>query len=135
MTHSPLMYGLIKLHRQIDGKLRKSKKDLANVRAVIEIVSPDFDVSALTPIKIYAPNPWFQRGEGFACALEVLREAERPISQTELSRRMLSKRGNKNPSVADLRIIRNAIHVTLLRADGKIVKSTGNRETRRWSAI
>ena len=45
MSHSPLMYGLIKLHSRLEGDLQKQKESLGHVRAVIELVSPDFDVA------------------------------------------------------------------------------------------
>ena len=135
MTHSPLMYGLIKLHRQLDGELKRTKKNVAHVRAVIEIVSPGFDRSTIRPKKPYKPNPWFHRGEIFLAALGVLREAETPLSQTEIVKRMLAKRGVASPTPADLKDMRNAVHVTLGRYDGKAIKSTGKREARRWSAL
>jgi hypothetical protein len=133
MTHSPLMYGLIKLHRQIEGEVKRGKKNLAHVRAVIEIVSPGFDVSTIQPKKPYRANPWFERGEVFLEALSVLREAGTPLSQTEIVRRMLATRGVSEPSPAALKHMRNAIHATLPRYEGKVIKSTGVREGRRWS--
>ena len=135
MTHSPLMYGLIKLHRQIEGEVKRGKGNLAHVRAVIQIVSPGFDVSTIRPTKAYRPNPWFQRGEIFREALAVLREAGTPLSQTEIVRRMLAKRGVPEPSQTALRDMRNAIHATLPRYEGQAIKSTGRRESRRWSVL
>lgn len=133
MAHSPLMYGLIKLHQQIEGEVKRSKRRLGHVRAVIEIVSPDFDVSTIQPKKPYRANPWFERGEIFREALTVLREAGKPLSQTDIVRRMLAKRGVPEPSPAALRDMRNALHGTLPRYEGKVIKSTGQREARRWS--
>ena len=109
MTHSPLMYGLIKLHRQLDGELKRTKKNVAHVRAVIEIVSPGFDISTIRPKKPYKPNPWFHRGEIFLAALGVLREAETPLSQTEIVKRMLAKRGVASPTPAELKDMRSRL--------------------------
>ena len=129
------MNGLIKLHRQLDGEVKRSKKNLDHVRALIEIVSPGFDVSTIRPKKAYKPNPWFERGEIFREALSVLREAETPLSQTEIVKRMLAKRGVTDPTPENLRDMRNALHVTLPRYEGKAIKSTGKREMRRWSVL
>jgi hypothetical protein len=129
------MYGLIKLHRRLDGELKQSRKKVAHVRAVIEMVSPGFDISTIRPKKPYKKNPWFQRGEVFLEALGILREAETPLSQTEIVKRMLAKRGVTNPTPADLRDMRNAIHATLPRYEGKAIRSTGKREARRWAAL
>ena len=40
-----------------------------------------------------------------------------------------------NPTPADLRDMRNGVHVTLARYEGKAIKSTGKREARRWAIL
>jgi hypothetical protein len=129
------MYGLIKLHRQLDGEMRKSKRNLAHVRAVIEIIAPGFDLSTIRPTKPYRPNQWFDRGTVFLAALSALREAERPLSLTEIAKRMLAKRGVASPTTDQLKDMRNAIGGTLRRYEGKVVRATGKREARRWSVL
>jgi len=128
------MYGLIKLHSRMEGELRRNRKNLAHVRAVIKIVSPDFDISSVRPKRHHTPNAWFKRGTGFLVALDVLREAKEPLSMWELCRRMLAKRGVTDPKERDLRIVANLIKNTLDRYDGKAVRSHGIKRFRRWSA-
>lgn len=135
MTHSPLMYGLIKLHARIDGQIKQDKKNLEHVRAVIKIVEPNFDVDGIKPKKTTRKNPWFKPGEMFLTVLDVLREAKEPLLQTEIAKRMLAKKGVQNPTQENLRDVRNAIHNTLPRYDGKAIKSEGPKKHRRWSAL
>ena len=134
MTNSPLMYGLIKLHRQIESEAKRHRKNLAHVRAVIEIVSPGFDISTIRPTKAYRPNPWFEQGFLILEALAVLRTAEKPLSLTEIATRMLAKKGITNPTPDNRRDMRNAIRGTLNKYEGRAVKSEGWRKARRWSA-
>ncbi len=135
MTHSPLMYGLIKLYARIDGQIKRDKKNLEHVRAVIKIVEPDFNVASIKPKKTIRQNPWFKPGEMFLTVLDVLREAKEPLTQTEIVKRMLTKRGVHTPTSDNLRDVRNAIHNTLPRYDGKAIKSEGPKKYRRWSIL
>ena len=75
-SHSPLMYGLIKLHSRLEGDLQQQTENLAHVRAVIKIVGPDFDVASIKPKRTNTLSPFFKRGEAFLLALDVLRGAE-----------------------------------------------------------
>jgi hypothetical protein len=129
------MYGLIKLHRHLEGRLSldiSNAVKLAHVRAVIEIVSPGFDVSSIRPKKPYAANAWFKRGEVFLIALDVLREAEKPLRLVEISVRMLAKRGINNPTEPQRRMVINAIKNTLYRYKGKAVIRLGIAKPYRW---
>ena len=136
MPHSQLMYGLIKLHSRLEGRLSlesANAEKLAHVRAVIEIVSPDFDISSIRPKKPYAVNPWFKRGEIILAALDALRAAEKPLTQAEMATAMLAKRGVLQPTQAQLRIVRNSTKITLLKYEGKVLTRHGNRRPIRWS--
>lgn len=135
MQHSPLMHGLIKLHSRLEGELRQNRKNLTHVRAVIKIVSPDFDIASVKPKRGHKPNTWFKRGTAFLVALDVLREAKEPLSMWEICRRMLAKRGVANPSERDIRIVANMIKNTLNRYNRKSVKSNEAKRNRLWTAI
>jgi len=135
MSHSPLMYGLIKLHSRLEGDLQKQKKNLEHVRAVIKIVEPDFDIASIKPKKTYKENPWFRRGEAFLVVLDVLREAREPLTLNEIAKGILAKRGVVNPTGSELRMARNTIKNTLDFYNGKTVKSVGRIRARRWSIL
>jgi hypothetical protein len=80
-----------------------------------------------TPKKPYASNAWFKRGEGFLLALDVLREAKKPLTQTEIIMGMFAKRGVASPTASARRIVRNSIHATLPKYEGKILKIHGDK--------
>lgn len=133
MTHSPLMYGLIKLHSRLEADLQKQKENLGHVRAVIKIVSPDFDVASIKPKRTNQRNPHFKQGEAFLLALDVLRKATEPMPAMEIVTAMLAKKGVLKPTAIERRAAWNAIKNTLDRYDGKTVIAIGHPHARRWS--
>jgi hypothetical protein len=133
MTHSPLMYGLIKLHSRLDGNLRQQRKNLAHVRAVIGIVNPDFDVSTIKPMRTNKLNPFFKRGEAFLLALDVLRKATEPMRPMEIAIAMLAKKGVSKPTADQRRAAWNAVKNTMDGYSGRAVVSVGHPHARRWS--
>jgi len=132
-SHSPLMYGLIKLHSRLDGDLQKQKENLAHVRAVIKIVSPDFDVSSIKPKRTNQVSPFFKRGEAFLLALDVLREAAEPMTAFEIAATMLAKKGVLKPTRIERRDAWNGVKNTMDRYNGKAVIAIGRPKARRWS--
>lgn len=132
MSHSPLMYGLIKLHSRLEGDLKQQKKNLAHVRAVIGIVDPDFDVASIKPKRTNKLSPFFKRGEAFLLALDVLREATEPLRPMEIAIAMLAKKGVSKPTTIERRAAWNAIKNTMDGYDGNVVTSIGYPRSRRW---
>jgi hypothetical protein len=127
------MHGLIKLHSRLEGELRKQRKNLAHVRAVIEIVDPSFDVSSIKPIRTNKLNPFFKRGEAFLLALDVLREASEPMRPMEIAIAMLVKKGVSKPTAEQRRAAWNAVKNTMDGYSGKAVVSIGLPHAKRWS--
>ncbi|MFZ0525768.1 MAG: hypothetical protein WA776_20355 [Xanthobacteraceae bacterium] len=132
-SHSPLMYGLIKLHSRLDGDLQQQKKNLAHVRAVIKIVSPDFDIASIKPKRTNRVSPFFKRGEAFLLALDVLREAREPMRPMEIAIAMLAKKGVSKPTAIERRAAWNAIKNTMDGYSGRAVIAIGHPHARRWS--
>ena len=132
-SHSPLMHGLIKLHSRLEGDLQKQKENLGHVRAVIKIVSPNFDVAKIKPKRTNKASPFFKRGEAFLLALDVLRDATEPMRPMEIAVAMLAKKGVTKPSAErSAGHAWNAIKNTVDRYDGKAVRSIGHAHARRW---
>lgn len=127
------MYGLIKLHSRLEGELQKQTENLGHVRAVIKIVSPDFDVASIKPKRTNKISQFFKRGEAFLLALDVLREATEPMRPMEIAIAMLAKKGVSKPTAIERRAAWNAIKNTMDRYDGKAVRSIGHAHARRWS--
>jgi hypothetical protein len=133
MSHSPLIYGLIKLHSRLEGDLQQRTKNLEHVRAVIKIVDPDFDIASIKPKRTNRVSSHFKQGEAFLLALSVVREATEPLRGMEIAAAMLAKKGVAKPTDIELRNTWNAIKNTMDRYDGKAVRSIGHTHARRWS--
>ena len=127
------MYGLIKLHSRLEADLQKQKENLGHVRAVIKIVSPDFDVSSIKPKRINKHSPYFKKGEAFLLALDVLREATEPMEAMQIAVAMLAKKGVLKPTTIERRAAWNGIKNTMARYNGKAVIAIGRPKARRWS--
>jgi hypothetical protein len=129
---------LIQLHAELCGKVDANKKEgerlaesLAHVEAVLKLLDPTF---SLRPIAIHRRkvNPWFKRGTQFRYALDVLREAEKPLTTSEIVSRMLAAKGVKDPSQADIRMIFGSVGVSLREHIGRAVVQHDGRPVK-WS--
>jgi hypothetical protein len=127
------MYGLIKLHSRLEADLQKQKKNLDHVRAVIKIVSPDFDVSSIKPKRKNTYNPLFKRGEAFLLTMDVLRQATEPMRPMDIALAMLAKKGILKPTPVERRATWNAVKNTVERYNGRSIRSIGHPHARRWS--
>jgi hypothetical protein len=127
------MYGLIKLHSRLDGDLQQQKKNLAHVRAVIKIVSPDFDVASIKPKRTNTPSKFFKRGEAFLLALDVLRAATEPMRPMEIAVAILAKKGVLKPTAIERRAAWNGVKNTMAGYNGKAVAAIGHPHARRWA--
>jgi hypothetical protein len=141
MPRSHLLDGLIKLHARIEGCMigkrdrshdSKNVGRLAHVCVVIRMVEPEFDFRRIKPRKSYGTNPWFKRGEGLLTAIEVLREATKPLTMREIVLGILAKRRVTDFSREQLLVLTNTIRITLTRKKGKPLIAHGDKP-RRWS--
>jgi hypothetical protein len=82
---------------------------LAHVRAVIKIVSPDFDFYSIKPKRTSKRSPYFKQGEAFLLALDVLREATEPMPAMEIAIGMLAKKGVLKPTEIERKAAWNGI--------------------------
>jgi hypothetical protein len=127
---------LTQLHAELCGKVDTNKKEaeklaesLGHVEAVLKLLDPAF---CLKPLAIHRRkvNPWFKRGTQFRYALDALREAETPLTTSEIVTRMIAAKGIQDPSQGDIRMIfgsiggslRNQIGATVVQHDGRPVK-------------
>ena len=104
-------------------------ESLAHVEAVLKLLDPEY---SLRPLSIHRRklNPWFKRGTQYRYALDVLREAEKPLTTSEIAIRMLAAKGHESPSQAEIRTIFGSIGksldhqagVTVTRHDGRPVR-------------
>jgi hypothetical protein len=79
-------YTLEKLHAELAGKILDNKKEarrlaeaMKHVEAVLKLLVPGYDVRPIA-VRRRKLNPWFKRGTVLRNALDVLRNAERPLT-------------------------------------------------------
>lgn len=110
-TDSPLMklrrargrihFQLAKLEPLVAGYYAK----LAEVEAAILAISPELNF----PARFHKPNPHFAKGELPRVALDVLREAEGPLSVKEVAIRALVRKGVPHPHARELKQTRKRV--------------------------
>ncbi len=129
---------LIQLHAELCGKVIDNKKEaerlaesVAHVEAVLKLLDPAFSLRPIA-IRRRKVNPWFKRGTQFRYALDALREADRPLTTSEIVSRMIAAKGIENPSQADIRMIFGSVGVSLREHEGESVVKYDGRPVR-WS--
>jgi len=129
---------LTQLHAELCGKVDTNKKEaerlaesLAHVEAVLKLLDPTY---SLRPIAIHRRklNPWFKRGTQYRYALDVLREAEKPLTTSEVVSRMLAAKGVTNASQDNIKMIFGSVRVSLQDRIGKSVTLHDGRPVK-WS--
>ncbi len=133
------LFTLAALYAELAGKLKRPRRDAAKVRvdiehvaAVILLLDPTFDLAQIRPIERYKPNPLFRRGECFRMALEVLREAGKPLTSKEVAMRMLQKRGVPEPKAGQIRHMAAVVHSSFRNHQNKAVWRLNDGTQTQW---
>ncbi|NJS14566.1 MAG: hypothetical protein HC788_08120 [Sphingopyxis sp.] len=97
-------YALL-LGLQAKGATDAIVTDLSHIAAVIRMFEPHWSPDTVKPIEPRAPIRWRRKGDGFQYALQVLREADRPLSATEIATLAIARSGITPPPQQRLRTI------------------------------
>lgn len=131
-------YTLEQLHAELAGKIQANKEqaerlaqDMKHVEAVLKLLDPSYDLRPIA-IRRRKPNLWFKRGTVFRSALDVLRNAERPLTTREIAARMLAAKGVTAPADRDRRTLEGAVQSSLRNHRGKTVITVGEGMPVRW---
>ena len=134
-------FTLDRLHAEIAGKIADNKReaaklaqDIRHVEAVMKLLDPSFNANRVA-VRRRKPNPWFKRGTLFRHALEAMREAQEPMTATEITARMFEARGVKDPSRDDFRVIFGGVQASLRNNEGKTVHAVGEGRPARWELL
>ena len=139
LAHKPAMFPLVRLYARLAAELERPKRavaliraDIEHVAAVILMLEPDFDLSAIAPRTRYKRNLLFKRGECFRAAIDVLRRAEGPLTSKEVATRMLQAKGAAEPDRLTVRHMVGAVHVSFLNHQGGTIIAHKGKPVR-WS--
>jgi hypothetical protein len=110
MARSHVVSGLEGRYARLLGIAAKGESaaianDLRHLEAVIRMVEPDWSPDTVKPIAPRTAIRWRKKGDGLRYALEVLREAERALSATEIATLAIVRSGIAPPPQEYHRII------------------------------
>jgi hypothetical protein len=111
---------LEQLHAELAGKLVGGRQEverlveaMKHVEAVLKLLQPGYRLNAIT-VRRRQTNRWFKRGTALRHVLEVLREAEEPLTPREITKRMLKQGGVDNPDPVEFyrlsKSVQSALH-------------------------
>jgi hypothetical protein len=131
---------LVKKHAELGGELlsaqhrvQKLHADMLHVEAVIRLLSPSFDVKAIAARRRYKSNKWFDRGTVVRHALDVLRDADGPLSAREITVKMLADKGVPDATTKQIRDLQASVLRSLKSYQGKGVQTVGDVVPSRWA--
>lgn len=82
----------VRCHKQLkqtEALLAGYRAKLAEIEAKIYAIAPEIDL----PFRFHKPNPVFARGEMTRLVLEILRDADCPLSMREIAAQMIARKG------------------------------------------
>lgn len=130
MRNTFCLTGLRRLYAEKLGR-GGSKQDLAHIRAVIRMISPDEDFRAIKAVRAHTNRKGQSGSVWLRAALVVMRAAGRPMTAREIALRVLEVRGEPATPEA-LATVQCSLLVTLRRRVGVgIVRH--DSWPRRWS--
>jgi len=132
MRNTYCLSGLRRLYAEKLGR-GGSKADLAHIRAVIRMISPDEDFRAIKAVRPHTNRKGKSGAVWLRAALEVLRKANAPMTAREIAVRILEARGEPvTPEV--LATVQCSLLTTLKRRIGSgVTQSDGY--PRRWTLM
>ena len=134
-------FTLERLHAELGGKILDNKKeaerlasDMKHVEAVLKMLDPDYSVTPIA-VRRRKPNPWFKRGTVYRCAIDALRDADKPLTAREITWRMLLAKGVTKPDTKAARDLQGAVLASLRNHAGRAVETVGEGQPAKWRLV
>lgn len=131
-------FTLERLHAEYGGKILENKKEakrlaesMRHIEAVLKMLDPSYSVRSIA-VRRRQHNPYFKRGTLFRHAIEALRTAERPLTATEITERMLAAKGVTDAPRDEMWNLYSGVKASLNNNTGKIVEAVGEGLPKRW---
>jgi hypothetical protein len=123
-------YGRLLGRRSKQPDLTALQADLAHVEAVVRMLEPDWNGTAIKPIMPRGPSRWGRKGDGTRNAIEVIKRADKALSATEIAREAYVIRGMTPPHKDELRLVGTDLIYSLRRIMGDRLVAIGSRPVR-----
>ncbi len=135
----PVLSALIQKHAELGGLIRANRKqgakfaaEMKQIEAVIRMFAPSYNVRAISAKRRNVGNPWFKRGTLFRSALDVMREAQGPLTAREIAERLLAAKG-ADATKRQREKLQAGILGSLRDYEGKDVEVVGEGTPARWA--
>jgi hypothetical protein len=132
-------FTLEQLHAELAGKIIDNRKEahrlrkaMRHVEAVIKLLQPEYSLRRIA-VRRKRQNPWFRRGTVLRAALDILRKADGPLTNREITLRMVKARGVSNPDAGAIRALTGSVASCLQNYRGKGVVAHDQSIPVRWS--
>lgn len=121
------------------GALDKAEREATRLRSELGILEqaiwlfdPTWSPAEVRPVQPKRPSLWGSRGKGMRAVIEVLKEAEQPLTVREIATLALQRRGIAVPCPSDFDPVLASITGALNKRNGKEVVCHEGKP-RRWS--
>ena len=104
---------------------------MMHVEAVIRLFDPDYQTGRIAARRRYKGNGIFKRGAILQNALDVLRNAQGPLTAREITERLLADRGTTLTPKA-MRSLIASVQTCLVNHEGKSVARVGEGMPGQW---
>jgi hypothetical protein len=138
MKHKPALYALERLHAELGGKIKDNKReaarlvlDMKHVEAVLRLLEPGFNVSAIAARRKYKSTAPFKRGHSFRLIMDILRKATEPVTTRQIVETILRDHGG-DQSMKAIRNLVPTVQSALKRHQGTSVEAVGEGMPVRW---
>jgi hypothetical protein len=135
----PAVDYLVKLHADLGGRIWENKREaerladaMKHVEAVIKLFNPNYNVRLISLRRRYKGNAWFKRGTLFRHAIDVLRNAQEPMTARQITERMLAAKGVSEVTTKAVRDLAGGVLASLQNNDGKTVARVGRQVPALW---
>lgn len=108
--------------------------DMVHVEATIRLFRANADLDSLAPIRPRNDTRWCGRGYGVRTTIQILKQADRPLSTREIAEEVMRREGLSPDDIEARRDVCSSLHMSILRRVGKdIVRING--KPLRWSLM
>lgn len=140
--NNPAIHTLVRLHADLGGKILQNKleaerlaNEMRHVEAVIKLLDPEYDTRRIAVRRRNRTNPWFDRGDQYRSALDVLRKATEPLTAREIALAMLETKGIVDATPKQIRDLVGGVQSSLANHAGRSVERLGEGMPKRWRAV
>ena len=139
MDKSHVLAALFRKYCHLMGELKRYpdradeiRQSMVHMEAVIRLFRPDADLSKLRPIRARKDTRWQKVGFGIRNVLDILKQADRPLSTREIVLEVMKRAGLPTDDKKAVAAVCCSIHMSILRREGQgIVRIEG--KPMRWA--